>query len=301
MGVSGAGMSFLITSTIGALLSNYYVFIILPLPESIFFYSRKTFRNYCQYLKFIMFNGLSICFEVWAIDIFGIIAIWIGKNDYIVYVIFCNVYQLGFSFIYGIATAMVILISRNITHYFTTVIKKILFITFIIVLFFESISVLICVLCPTQIINFYISDEKRISYGKSTIMLMGLYFILDCIQFINVCIFQGLGENLIPLIMICCDYYIFQLVMVIILGKVLKQGIIGILAGMCIGHFITNLIYLILFYFYLDFKKFYEETRKRIYEDNLIAEEVEFTILSSIEGIEIEDEEEMCKLNVKYN
>ena len=89
--IEEAAVALVISQLINSILGSIYLYLINPLPESIFCFNRNSFRGYWEYLKISIPSAFLLCVELWAFEILSIIAVSIGQTDFTINIFLCNI------------------------------------------------------------------------------------------------------------------------------------------------------------------------------------------------------------------
>ena len=95
MGIKGAALSLMISQLINIIMSSFYIYIINPLPESIFMYCKQSFIGWWSFLQISIPSAIILCAEWWAWEILALIAVTLAKEDFVI-----NIFAINIFFIY---------------------------------------------------------------------------------------------------------------------------------------------------------------------------------------------------------
>jgi len=268
LGVSGAALSTTVCFFINSLQGFVYIYIIQPLPQSIFRISLKSLRNFWNFIRFTASNSLSIIAETWASEILTILAIWIGSDDYTIFLLLVNINQIIYAIIYGFGVSLTIAVSKRISLGKFEEIKRVKNIAFLIGTLILACYMLTCYFYSNSILRLYIDDDRIITKGGFIIFLGSISMLFECYQFFYSCTFRGLGENIIPFISMIINFYLVQFMLCTVFGKVLEYGVLGMVLSIIFGNFLTFTAYSILFC-RVDFNKYFSLTMNRVNCDDI--------------------------------
>lgn len=226
-------------------IGSSYIYILKPLKESIFFFSKETFQELGQILKMSASSCLMLFFEWCGMEVLVIVAILISKVDYSAYVILINLFQILLYCGYGFQIATVFIVarelgkgnSRNTKNWSLTIAVMGFSINFILILF--------CLLFRFQIAEFYSSDPKIIERITRSLLFFGIavhsFYFMSILN--SIC--RGLGEYLLPCIFTFLGCYVAILGAAYLFGKFLNIGVGGIFLGIFVGNALQILGYIL--------------------------------------------------------
>jgi MATE family multidrug resistance protein len=267
----GSAISLVISQSINTVLTSLYIWIMDPLPGSIFWPNNDCFKGWWEYLKFTFPSMFLTCAEWWAFEIQAIIAINISKLDYAVHVLIYSINSILYTISIGFGMAATILIGKHITEsntYTARKVAKLIFIYGNIVSLILSSSILFM---GSNLLRFFVEDEEIIEKGSPILYLLFAQQIFDISQTIIACYYRGLGKQLMASIIAFVNFYLIQTALSVLFGIVLGMGVLGMWLGIGIGCFITFFTYLATLRL-INLKDIRQETLQRLENDKTILD-----------------------------
>jgi multidrug resistance protein, MATE family len=274
LGIKGAAYCLIISQFLLSFIGLLYLLIKRPIPESIFFYNKDSFKGWFEYLKIAIPSAFLLCAEWWAFEIMSIIAIWISKLDYTVHILMANFNGNFYAISIGFGMAGSILIGKSICTSTIQVVKKYAIITYLYGIIFMSFFCTIIFFLRKKVLYMYIDQEDVIEKGEDVLIVLCLLNLFDMTQTIFGCVCRGLGKQLIASLIVFINFYITQTSMGILFGKLAHWGVLGIWIGSLISCILCSLGYLIILLKF-DWERIQLETLKRIQHDTEILTEEE--------------------------
>lgn len=282
LGFKSLGISNIITSLNIMIAGCIYIYIIKPLPQSIFCYGKKTFTNLWPLLKLIIFSSIWIIAEWAGHEILTILAINLGNTNYNIYVVLDNLYFLSYYWAMGFEIYVAISIAGLIGKKQTNSIKKMCYTVMCIVLCLSFIIGLIFLIFRYQILSSYLNNKKMINRAMPLLPIVSINIFLSLsISIVNgIC--YGLGKYIFPSFIsltsglgLCTGLsYLFAIK--------LNYGLIGILLSYTLSC-VMMLIQLLIYLYFLNFEKIVEETYARIEKDKIQNPETDEDDISEAE------------------
>jgi MATE family multidrug resistance protein len=271
-GVEGAALSLVISQFINVILGCFYIYIIKPLPESVFMFYKQSFRGWWNYLKISIPSAFLMCAEWWAWEILAVIAATLSQDDFTVHIFTVNIMINIAVILIGFGMAITILVGREFgkgkletaMQYF----KICVFISNILILI---VSILIFFF-KKQIFDNFMHEKSLLERSDKILQLLSLLIVFDLNQALFTGFFKGIGKLMFASVITFSNFYIFQVGFALIFTKFLKLEIFGIWMAICIASITSCLINSIVFC-RMDFKKVLLQTQRRLSHDNKQANE----------------------------
>jgi len=269
-GIQGAAFSLLLSQFINAFLGYIYILWVKPIPGSIFFFRKESFKGWYEYLRISIPSAFLTCAEWWAFEILSIIAIWIGKLDYTVHILINSLYSLLVPLSIGFGMATTILIGKNISKGNLKLVKKYAYVC----VGFAFSTMFICsavlFIFRNSALYIFMDEPDVVEKGTKVVGILCIVGIFEISQSIFQSICRGLGKQLIASAVAFVGFYIFQASLAILFGKVWDFGVLGIWIGVCISCILSNIFFLIVIYSF-DLEKIKQDVRKRLDRDSAIG------------------------------
>jgi MATE family multidrug resistance protein len=270
LGIIGIGLSSTISLSVNVILSTFYIYIIKPLPESIFMYCRQSFYGWWSILKISIPSAFILCAEIWAWEILAVMASSLTKEDFTLNIFTVNIALNTGVITTGFSVALAIVVGRefgkgnikssqNYFKIFAFMSISLNFLVAFLLFFFRK--------------NIFkiLSDETKYSEkSEKILMLLSIYLIFHLVQNLLTSFFRGIGKLLYSTIITFSNFYIFQVGVGFILTKIYDFEIYGIWLAILISSVTCSFINLIV-YLNLDLEKELYITQKRLSNDNKIA------------------------------
>lgn len=300
-GVVGAGISFTISKFIAFVLSTIYYWFWCPCPESNFWINKKCFgiRGIINYLKFSIGAAFLTCAEWWGCEIQAIIAIYIGPDDYTVYILVAELSGLLYSIDVGFMLGITILVGEMIAKGSIKQVKLSCLYSVLFGIFSNSIYLGIFFIFRKKIFKIFTNEERILELGYPVLFVLTFSEFFDLIQTSLVSVFRGIGRQYTASALMFVHYYVIMIGMSILFGIVLKMGVFGMFIGIGSSDCLMSLAYLLTL-FCIDYKKVQKETVERLKRDNSLT----FGVGDEDDEHKIEDEktkEEESKNNSNSN
>jgi MATE family multidrug resistance protein len=271
-GVEGAALSLVISQLINVIFGSYYIYIIKPLPESIFMFYKQSFRGWWNYLKISIPSAFLMCAEWWAWEILAVIAATLSQDDFTVHIFTINIMMNIAVILIGFAMAITILVGREFgkgkiktaIQYFKIcafISNILIFIVSILIFFFKK-----------QIFNNFMHENSLLERSEKVLQLLSVIIIFDLNQALFTAFFKGIGKLMYASAITFSNFYIFQVGFALIFTEYLKLEIFGIWMAICIAAITSCLINSIV-YCKMDLKEVLQQTQRRLSADNKQAYE----------------------------
>jgi len=270
--VQGAAWSLMVSQLINVFLGSFYIYIIKPLPEAIFCFSKMSFKGWKNYLKISIPTAFLSCAEWWAFEILSIIASTISEEDFTVHIFALNLCLVCFTIPIGFGLSTAILIGRDFGKGNLKSALKNLKLIFLFAIAFDFVIGLLLFFLKDFLFEKLIGDVDLADKAKTVLILYDLTLIFDLIQYIFSSFFRGIGKQWYASAISFFNYYVFQFCLAIFFTQVMEMGVVGIWLAIFMGSIISCLIYLIVFS-RLDLNAILEETQLRLAEDEKLIED----------------------------
>ncbi len=270
--IEGGAISLILSQTLNMIMGTIYIYLIKPLPDSIFCYNKSVFKGWKNYLKISIPSALLMCAEWWAFEILSLVASSISEEDFTIHVCALNIFLICFTISLGFGISLTILAGREFgcknlssaMHFFKLA-------------FFFGIIMIICltifIYCIKDLLfESLIGDKSLSSKYENILFLLNFTLIFDLIQYLFSSFFRGIGKQLYALIISFFNYYIFQFGLALYFTKIKDMKIFGIWLSIFLGSIFSCVIYVLVF-FNLNLKEIIKETQHRLKDDEKIVEE----------------------------
>ena len=267
LGVRGAAISLILSQMLNAVEGMIYIYVLKPLPESIFFFNRDSFKGLWNYLKVAIPTTIMFCAEWVSFELVAIVAIWISKPDFTVHVLMVNYSFFSWSIYYGLGVTATIIMGKAICDRGVKTVKKYINI-------FSIFSIVIMVICDIFILithkfvlRLYVDDEYLLAKEEQIIPLLyfiNIFFVLNYI-FGSIC--RGLGKEFLASTISFISYYGILILLAILFGKWLNWGVFGIWVGIMLTELLGGSTYSFLLFYYFDYEKIQLNVLKKLHND----------------------------------
>lgn len=256
--ITGAGISILLSQGINVLCGCIYIYIIRPIPKSVFFFNKDSLciSGMISYLKLGLPSAFLMCAEWWSYEFLALICLWIDygkekKPNYTSFVLVNNIYSNVYALVIGYMMAGSILISKYISEAKERIAKKLISLILICCILTTSLFTVLMTIFRVDIIKLIRSNEDESSNevfekAKASIMLSIFVCVGDSIQSILCAVCRGMRLQTQATVIAFINFYIFCDVDAIIFGKILNKGVIGVWIGVSIGFSIACVTYTVL-------------------------------------------------------
>jgi len=264
-GIKGGAISLVFTQFLNALFSSLWVLYYSPYPDSIFFFTKESFEKWSEYIKLSLPATFLYCAEVWAFEIFALIALWCSDFDFSVFILINNVAYISYCLAVGFSTSVTLLVGEYISVNNIEAIKKIKLIAIIYgvsVMFFNSILIFIF---RREIFRLFIDDEAIIELGQKCLKIICFAQILDLYQTIYQGYFRGVGKHFIASLLCFSNFYILMLGFSVLFAKVMGYGAFGLVFSYLLSELISSIAYTVI-ETYFDYDELYKEALERVTE-----------------------------------
>jgi len=274
--IQGAGYALVVSQLINVCLGSFYIYIIKPLPESIFCFSKLSFIGWGNYMKISVPAAFLTCAEWWAFEVLSLVVSTISEEDFTIHIFVLNLGLICFTIPIGFGLSTAILVGREFGKGNVKCAIKNLKLILFFGIAFDFLIVLLIFFIKNFLFKKLIGDEDLADKAKSVLILYDMTLIFDLIQYIFSSFFRGIGKQGYASGITFFNYYIFQLCLAIYFTKVMDLRVVGIWLAIFLGSVFSSVIYLILF-LRLDLNEILQETQLRLTEDEkLIEEDKEF-------------------------
>lgn len=266
LGIPGVAYAMVLTQLLGTIMGCIYIYIIKPLPESIFFYNKHTFSNWGSYFKIAIPSALLMIAKWWPMEIIAVMTIWIGKVDYTVHVILSGITLVINSHTVGFTMTSVILIGREMGSGDVRQAKHFFKITYLLGLIIISGIACLILIFRINVLRLYSNDTEAIIKASNIIYLLSGYLIAEYTQSSFSGALRGLGKQKTTSFIAFLNFYFIQIGAAYLFGIYFAMGVKGIWIGILIGGLSGSIMYLI-FILNIDWIKIKKETFLRIASD----------------------------------
>ena len=287
-GVAGAGISFTISKFLSFVMATVYYWNWNPVPESNFWINKKCFgiRGIINYLKFSFGSAFLTCAEWWGIEIQAIIAIYIGNDDYTVYILISDLTSLLYSIDEGFMLSITILVGEIIANGTIKQVKLSCIYSFVFGLVSNFVFCGTFFIFRKSIFNIFTNEEKLLELAYPVLIVISISEYVDLIQTMLVSIFRGIGRQYTASILMFIHYYVIMIGLSIFFGIYWKWGVFGMFVGIGASDLLMSIVYFITLVF-IDFSKAQKETIERLKKDNSLT----FIVGDEEENLVSEEEE----------
>lgn len=269
--IEGAAIALVISQLINSLLGSIYLYLINPLPKSIFWFNRNSFRGFWEYLKISIPSAFLSCVEWWAFEILSIIAVSIGQTDFTIHIFLCNISVNLLTITIGFGASTGILVGREFgkgdTESARAFFKIAMFYGYLLDLFFN----IFLYIFRYKLLSLYGVEQNLNDKAASIIILLCISNLFGYCYSIFTSLYRGLGKQLLASGISLGNFYIIQVGLGLLFTKYYEMGVSGLWLAVLITYIVCCSIYLIMFS-YLDLGKILNETKRRINSDNKLAE-----------------------------
>lgn len=268
--IEGAALALILSQSINCLMGCIYIYIIKPLPESIFMFNKFSFKGWLNYLKISIPSTVLMCAEWWAFEILSIIAATLPQDDFTVHLFTLNISLNSFTVSIGFGICISIISAREFgkgdiqssknylkTTYFCGI--SIALVVSLLIFFFKNV-----------LFNLLVNEKNLAEKSYITLRYLSLTLIFDVTQHILSSFLKGIGKQWLATAISFLNFYGIQITLALIFTKVLDLGVSGIWLGLFIAAVFASLLYFLI-YLRLDFNKVLILTQKRIEEDHMIS------------------------------
>jgi MATE family multidrug resistance protein len=282
MGVSGAGLCLVISQTLNALGGVFYIWYMKPNPESVFFFTRESFKGIGSYLEVALPSVLLLCAEWWALDLQALIALWVSDDDYAAHVLIIAIVVNLNTISMGFSVTNLVFIGKLISNSTITKTKRYAKFNFFFGLSIVTACSLIIWLFGAQIIHIFLKEGEVESVVQKAITVMKYLFIiniLDYTQYNLAHILRGFGKQGLACVIALINLYLIQTSLSIFLGKYLEMGVIGVWIAIGIGFLLSSIFYFIIL-LKLDLKKIQDDILLELEAEKKDTEENEGLLIN---------------------
>lgn len=271
MGVQGAAVALLISQFINAALGSLYILIKNPLPESLFFYNRDSFRGWCEYLKISIPATVLMCAEWWAFECLAVIAYWASPEDYTVHVLIANLQNIFYCIGMGFGASAAIVVGKYISEGNLVNVKKARIVNYLFALAWMLTFVTTVFIFRKQVLKMFGEDEEILEVGTPilTLLCVGNLFDFSQSNFSGVC--RGLRKQFLASLLAILNLYIIQLGLAYLFALYLEMGVYGVWLGAVSSYAIMAFTYLFVMLCF-DLNKIKLEIQAKIEHDNGLLE-----------------------------
>lgn len=270
LSVEGAAISLVISQLINVLMANFYIYIIKPLPESIFMFYKSSFKGWWSYLKISIPSAFLMCAEWWAWEILAVLAGTISKEDFTVHLIAINisiniaVIQIGFGM------AITILAGRE----FGKCKIKTALQYFKISAFFSNAIMLVIgstiFIFRRTIFENFAHEPKLTDKSENILKLLSFVLFFDLNQYLFTSFYRGIGKIMFATALTFSNYYFFQVGGSLVLTQLFGYDVFGIWLAVLLASITATCINSGVF-IKINLNKVLYETQKRLKEDGKTA------------------------------
>lgn len=270
LGVLGAAMAFTLSQLINCSMGSIYIYIIKPLPETIFMFDKYSFRGWGNYMKLSIPLTLLLCAEWWAFEILSIIGATLTQGDFTVQIFGVNVCLNLFTISFGFGISITIIVAREFGKGDINSVKRYLKVIYILGISTMFVFSLLTFFLRNVLFNLIINEPKLADKGSHVLILLSIILMLDIHQFCLSSFLKVVGLQWIVLGIFMFANYVIQIVLALVFTKVLDFGVEGIWIAILISEAVLAITFSII-YWRLDYTQITEETKKRIEEDQKIG------------------------------
>jgi len=244
-----------------------YIFGLSTLNQrQYFFFNKDSFKGWYEYLKVGVPSTFLLCAEWWGFEVLAMIAVWIGKLDYTTHIMIFNFAGNIYSMNIGFGTSGTVLVGNAIgegnLQKVSRYCKINYYFGFIIIVIISTFQFFF----RNSILLIYDAEEDVIQKGSKVLALMSLMNLFDYTQTIFVCYFRGIGKQFIAMFISFGNFYVVQVGLAILFGKVLQMGVFGIWLAVTICVCLSSTLYFVI-YMMFDYEKIKQEIFERIEHD----------------------------------
>jgi MATE family multidrug resistance protein len=288
-GIKGAGVAIIISQSLNALAGFFYIWVIRPCPQSVFFFNRDSFKSIWSYLKFTLPTTFLLCAEWMGYEGQSIIALWAGDHDYAAHILLVNIMIITYTISIGFGTTTVVFVGKLISYSTVSKTKRYAKTIFYYGLFLMTLLLVFITIFRERIIYIYLRDkDTEIVAEKATKALIMLIAtnVFDYIQTVQANVLRGVGKQLLASVVAFVNFYLVQTSLSLYIGIYLGYGVFGIWVGVCVGCLMCCVFYSIIL-MKCDFRQLQIEILERLEADkNALYEEEK---LLSIDGGSLTD------------
>jgi len=263
----GAGLTLVIAQLINMVTSTFYVEFCRPLPkESYFRINKDCFKGWGEYFKLTLPSTFMLVAEWLAFEVQAIFAIYLSKSEYSTHIFISSIATLIYTLCNGFGVAATVLVGEQIAKGDVKNSKKIAVYCFVFAEMTMSILIIIVILMRNSILKIFIDDEDIIEMGKPLIVVLAVGEIFDITQNVMSSIYRGIGKQVEASLIGFVQYYFIQTFLSWLLAFYFKLGVTGLWYSICLGNFITTVIF-IFFFTRFDFDKINRDVKERFEKD----------------------------------
>jgi len=270
--IQGAGIALIVSQTINSLLGLIYIYLIKPLPESIFAFSKKSFIGWKSYLKISIPSAFLTCVEWWAFEIISFIALTISEEAFTIHIFALNISINCYTIALGFGISTTIIIGREFGNGSLESAKKYFKLIFFFAMLIDFVIFLGLIFMKGFLFEKLVGDQELAYDAHNVLWVMVFTIFFDLIQTMFSSFFRGIGKQKVASGISFLNFYGIQIGLALLLTKILNYGIIGIWIAVFSGLFILSIIYTI-YFLRLDLSKILQETQNRLEEDKKLIED----------------------------
>lgn len=274
LGIEGAALSLTLSQFLNCCMGTIYIYIIKPLPQSIFMFNKYSFRGWKSYLAISIPSAFLLCTEWWAFEIIAIIAATLSQDNFTVHIFATNFIYNFYTISFGFGFCISILVGREFGKGDVKSTRQYFILCYLFGVCIILISSLGIFFLRDAIFNLLVDDKTLIEKAREVLLLISILLIFDFSQFFLCSFLKGLGKQWIATIITIIVCYGIEITLAVIFSKVLDLGVFGIWLGIAIGVVISTILYFLV-YLRLDYNKILIETQNRLELDHKISIEDE--------------------------
>mmetsp|Transcript_41709 Transcript_41709/g.43697 ORF Transcript_41709/g.43697 Transcript_41709/m.43697 type:complete len:582 (+) Transcript_41709:3-1748(+) len=244
--IVGAGISLLISQIINSLLGSYYIYIIKPVPQSIFWFHKSSFclKGLSKYFKIALPTAFLQCAEWWSFEILSVIALWCSQDDYTSIIIVNNIYMIVYTIVLGNLVATSIIVSKYVSAGKERVVRKLVKIILIESTLVALVASGLIAIFRREVLSLFKSEGIVFEKSMNTVLYWYVAAtVFDSLQSIFCSIARGLRLHVQASVIAFINCYIFWDGSAIIFGKMLGFGVLGVFSSVAVGCMVSSVVY----------------------------------------------------------
>ena len=264
LGVKGGAISLLISQFLNAFLGTIYIIWWTPYPDSIFFFNKKSFKKWGEYLSISIPATFLFCAELWAFECLAIVAIICSDLDYSVYVLVMQVMNNTYAMSLGFANACTIIAGEYVSQNNLVMLHKI---RNTCIIYGMTFMLLVCALLLSlreYILLIFLDDKEINDKGKISLIYIAFAQFGDLFQAVFQGYFRAVGKHLIASLIAFTNYYIVMLGLAVVFGIVVDMNVYGINLAYLISTSICAVVYFLIEKYTFNYEKIFHDTNKRV-------------------------------------
>lgn len=270
----GAGFSVCLTTFLNSFFSTFYIVYFQPIPNSVFFITKKCFKDLYSYLRISLPTTILYYIQWSTYELSGYFALFL--NCFGERVILANLYNFLYAFIGGFQSSTTIMVSSEIGENNESKAKRYFKYNIISAFVCNLIIATIFFLFSDMLLRLYTYDEEVIKMTKPVMFILSLSFLADTVQTILSSFTKSCGKIYATTIISFVMDLLLQILFMFLFGYVAGLNLYGIYLGNLSAFTILIVCFTVLA-FHINFKEAISDTNENLLNDDGINTSTEDT------------------------